>query len=266
MLPNLEYRPGCGRGFACSIPTTAPAGLAPARSSAAPAVASWLRDVDEVLRSVSVAGLAWPDLALEGDLRRLADRSRTLGAVGGAARMTSLAGAVAQVRAATDAESRHAADLAAFTALQDLVGWTLLMQREVDLLSVQAALAARRPPTQPAKTAEGPVASLRVGLVGAELAGDRLALHGVDLDHGRPVRLEDRLVDVDPLDPTHRPVISRLFQARIRLADVLEGTVVLTDHPVSNGAGLSRFRPAFERAPVVRPSTGTEQPMPAPSL
>lgn len=222
-------------------------------NEAAAPVHRWLAALDDLLGAVAVAGLAWPDADLPTDLLALAETGRGLGAVEGGARLAGLAEAVDRVRSAPVGPERAAAEGRAYEALMALVGWSRRVRRELDLVEVQAALVVRGTTEAVARPRTGALTSGALGVVGAELADDKLAIHAVDLDRGTPLLLLDRLDDVDPVDPFGRPVVSRLFQARIRLGEVLRGAILLRDHPVARHGGVEVVRPAFDAVATAKP-------------
>lgn len=224
-------------------------------------VLRWLAEVDDLIGAVAVAGLAWPDADLASDLRSLADRAEAIGAEQGAIRLAELGRSAAAVRAAENTADRTAAESEAFAALMRLMGWLRRFRVQLDLVAVQAALVVRGTSEAAPKKKRGPVASMRLRAVGAELSGAQLVVHAVDLHGGGPAMLVDRLQDVDDTDPLARPVISRLFQSRLRLGQLLDGVVDLEDHPVQERGGGAVFRPAFEApARLLNPDPGSSPP------
>lgn len=216
-------------------------------------VQRWFAALDDLLGAVAVAGLAWPDADLPDDLRALAEAGGGFGAEAGAARLAAFGEAAAAVREAPVGPERIAAEGRAFTALMAVVAWRRRIRRELDLVEVQAALVVRGTSEAAERPRGGPVLSGSFGVVGVELVADRLAIHALDLDRGTPALLVDRVDDVDPADPFGRPLVSRLFQARVRLGEVLRGAIALRDHPVSQQGSLAVVRPAFDAVAVARP-------------
>lgn len=209
-----------------------------------------LGDIAEVAAAFGVMGLAWPDPDLTRETTDLAERAREAGMEEGARRLEAVAAALEALAASREREQRQDHARAAFDALQRLVAWERAFRVELDLLEVQANLV--RGETVVAEPGE----TRRVWPVGFDLRGQRLTIVCLDDGDGRPVVLVDTLLEVDRMDPLGRPVISRLFQDRIQLREVLSGVVELVDHPVSGVGGRRVFAPAFHTRPRVRRARG----------
>ena len=165
----------------------------------------------------------------------------TLGLAGGAERLAELAGAVEAVVGAEDRPSRDAASRVAADALHAALVWLRVARSELELEAVRAAL--RDEVTTDTSALERPAVTTRVAPVGLERVGRRVVVHGLD-DHG-PILLSDQWLDIDPVTPLDRPVISRLFGDRIVPRAMLAGRVVAQDHPVSREGVHRVLRPSF---------------------
>ncbi len=187
------------------------------------------------------SGVAWPDAGAAAALDASADGLLTLGLAGGAQRLADLAGAVEAVAGADDRSSRDAASRVAADALHAALVWLRVARSELDLEAVRAAL--RDEVTTDTSALQRPAVTTRVAPVGLERVGRRVVVHGLD-DHG-PILLSDQWLDIDPVTPLDRPVISRLFGDRIVPRAMLAGRVVAQDHPVSREGVHRVLRPSF---------------------
>ncbi len=223
-------------------------------------------DLGELLDQIAVAGLAHPDADWAPAAEGLIERARRLGLGAAGEALAGLADAVdaARAEAPPGVLASPALTTAAWHAAQRLVAWRRLFTRELAFQRVEGQLAAdaltargERPPR-----ATLPTASARVRPLGLSLRDDRLTILGVDVDGGHTVRVRDRISDHDPDDLLGKPVISRLFQARIGLRAVLDGLIVFEDHPVGRARGGPLFAPAFRAVPR-RLDGAFEAPLPA---
>jgi hypothetical protein len=205
-------------------------------SGAAEGMGRWHEELVEALGSLLVVGLARVDPHARAGLEELAERGEQLGLHHGAA----------QVRTLLSALGVSAPD-AAFAATMRAVVWATAAGREVDLLRAEVALEGETPSSVD-PVASGPRLSGAVDIIGAELRGKRLSLHGVSVEGGVSVRFDDQVHGVDAIDPLHKPAVTELLGAKIPLVRLRGARLLLLDHPVQRFGRTSVVRPSWERA------------------
>lgn len=211
-----------------------------------------LGDLDELLGSMYVGGLAYPDPDLPTDLRALAERAASLGLATANGSLNTLAERLEALVAESGRSGRRDRANEVWDELQRLVCWQRIFRTEHAFMMVQARLGAsgdapvkREPPSFPTE-------SRRVFPFGLELAGNRLVLWCRDLDNADSVVLVDELVERSDTDPIHTKAISRLFQDSVLLREVLSAVVVLHEHPVALKGGRRVFSPAYATRPTLQ--------------
>lgn len=227
-------------------------------------LAGWLHELGEVLDQIAVAGLAYPDPDLPAALDALADEAVELALSTPVALLLRLAVCLRRCPPDAPDEQRRAAGVAAFEQVQRLTVWLRMFRREQALLVVDAQLAALGADTATTHRPAVPTRSLEAWVDGLVFAAGRLTLLARDRSDGAPVLIRDSVPDFDVVDPFARPYLSRLFQAAVRLEDVLSGLVVFEDHPVALRHGATVFAPAFQVAAQVRAVTDAFIPPPLP--
>ncbi len=226
-----------------------------------------LGDLDELLGSVYVGGLVYPDPDLPSDLRDIGERAANLGLSTATEYTRRLADGMQAMVAESDRASRRALAVEVWDELQRLVCWQRIFRTEHAFMVVAARLAqsgeesaiSRPAPTYPTE-------SRRVFPFGIELAGPRVVLWCQDLDSGDTVVLIDELVECSDTDPLHLPAISRLFQDSVRLRDVLGSVIFLDEHPVATNGGRHIFAPAFATRPTIKRVAAGYQPPRLPEI
>ena len=207
-----------------------------------------VRDVSDVLDAIAVAGLAWPDPALVGDLDGLAMRTESAGAPTGAGYLRSLSAALQCLTQATELSTRDRAGRVAFAELNHLVLWHQLFRKEVDAVAVQAHLLTHDD-TTPTHQRQTPTLSGVVHWVGVLRDGETVRFFG--LCDQRLVIFVDEWLGLCPSCLAYEPAVSRVFQARLRLAQVLSSGVRLTDFPVEVQQDFLLARPHFRSVPTL---------------
>ncbi len=214
----------------------------------------FLSDVDEALKQIFVAGLAYPDPELPDELNALAERASRHGLASAVAHLSRLAVLVEAISAQRDLLVRHDFAQRAWDETQRFVAWLRMFRVEHDHLVVQGKLAAQSVGAVEHRRVTYPARTMSVWPVGMELdAGGRLVIFARDLDSRLVVLLRDHLADFDPESPLTSRAISRLFQDSIVLGDVLRNVIRLEDHPVVTRARALLVRPAFQAIPKLRP-------------
>jgi hypothetical protein len=210
-----------------------------------------LMDIDEVLMQVFVAGLAYPDPELAGELGVLSDRAREHGLSSAGEGIDRLRLLLLEIGASDDLLERRDLARRAWDEAQVFLAWLRLFRVEADLLQVQSQLERDAMSTGVAiAPARVPTATLTAAPLGLHLEDNgRLVFWCVDTDTGQSVLFHDHLAEWDRESPLRRPAISRLFQDSVLLIDILSGMIRTEDHPVSVRRGSSVFRPAFATIP-----------------
>jgi hypothetical protein len=206
----------------------------------------WLDALDDLLGSMLLGGLAFPDPDLSLALGELAERAGELGLSTGKGLLETLG---AQVLARVE-DGRRERSEAVWEALQRTICWQHLVKTELDFLEVRARMGEGSEGVGRPVAPRLPTGSRRVRPVGLELAGARLVLWCRDVHTAEDVVLMDELAEVQG-DPFQGRVISRLFQDALRLEAVLASAVVLRHHPFSVRGGRPVFAPAYTVRPTL---------------
>ncbi|MBX2798723.1 MAG: hypothetical protein KTR31_13665 [Myxococcales bacterium] len=208
-----------------------------------------LDDLQEEVAAVWGCGIALPGPDRSASLRSLADELDGCSLSWASEQVRDLARHL-EVPAEESVEDRRARTAAAYVQLQRVAAWVRTFRvswgMEVARARLQAvdeddAAVARRPKGL----------TSRVRPIGVERAGTRLMIHGLDPSGGWVV-LADEVADLDVWDPMRQLATSRLFQDRVRLADVLWGELHLEDQPFTQTGGRRVVSPSYYARPAVR--------------
>lgn len=211
-------------------------------------------DLDEALKQIFVAGLAFPDPELPDELAVLAERAEQHGLSTAVRLLLELRAHLQAILDEVDLVDRQGVAARAWTQAQRLLAWQRMFRAEHDFLEVQARLAAESTGSVERRRVVYPSRTMRVWPVGIELsAGGKLVIFARDLDSELVVLLSDQLAEYDRDDPLSGEVISRLFQSAVDLQKVLRGVIRLEDHPVVTRSRALLFRPAFQATPQLQP-------------
>ncbi len=217
-------------------------------------VARLLADIDEALKQIYVAGLAYPDPELPDELAALAERSERHGLATATEHLLGLRANLEAIGKERDLAWRQQLSSAAWSRTQRFVAWLRLFRTEHGFLQVQGQLAAQSTGTVERRRVAYPARTMSVWPVGIELSpGGRLVIFARDLDSELVVLLRDQLAEYDPEHPLRSHAISRLFQDSVRLGDVLSSVIRLENHPVVQRHKALLFRPAFQATPKLLP-------------
>ena len=235
--------------------------------SARAQVDRFLLDIDEAIKQVFVAGLAYPDPELADELAALSDRARRHGLPSATAGLDRLRILLLATHAERDLLRRQELAHRAWDETQRFVAWLRLFRVEYDLLAIQARLEQDVAESDaPAPPPEFPRASLTAWPLGMDLsASGRLVIFCQDVDSGDAVLFHDHLAEWDRDNPLRAPAISRLFQDSVLLGDVLTGVIRTDEHPVATRRGAWIFRPAFASIPRVLAVADDFEPPPLPT-
>jgi hypothetical protein len=213
----------------------------------------FLQDVDEALKQVFVAGLAYPDPELPDELGVLVERAERHGLGSAVEHLSRLRVLIGAILAERDLMTRHKLAQDAWNETHRFLAWLRLFRGEHDFLTVQGKLAAESTGEVVNNRASYPTRSATVWPLGMELHDGRLLVFAQDVDTGRYVMLRDQISEFEPHNPLGSVSISRLFQDSIVLRRVMGALVRLEDHPVVTKTSAWLFRPAFQTTPKVLP-------------
>lgn len=227
----------------------------------------FLLDVEEALKQVFVAGLAYPDPELADELASLSDRARRHGLPTATEGLDRLRILLLATHAERDLMRRQELAHRSWDETQRFVAWLRLFRVEYDLLAVQSRLEQDAEKADAEETAPVfPTATLTARPLGMNLsASGRLLLYCQDVETGGAVVFHDHLAEWSRENPLRAPAISRLFQDSLFLGDVLAGVIRTEDHPVAWRRGAAVLRPAFAAIPEVLAVADDFAPVPLPS-
>ncbi len=185
----------------------------------------------DLVRGLALGGLASAGASVREELVGLASDLQTQGLSVGAFRSRALGEALADN------------PTAAGRALFALVTWHRLVSQGVSKASLRSRLGGTADGVPGEKLEQRSSAVVHVHRV--HLRGRRVELEGVDLNDGARVAVTDLVHDLCDDDPFDSPINSALFQARVRLRDVVERQVRLECFPVEHRGRLRHFQPAL---------------------
>jgi hypothetical protein len=218
------------------------------------ALTRFLQDMEEALKQLFVAGLAYPDPELPEELEALAERAGRHGLFSAVSSLLRLRAWLEGIGGQRDLLLRQQMAQRAWDEAQRFLAWLRLLRGEHDFLMVQGRMAAEATEEVRDNRASYPTRSATVWPLGMELdSGGRLLVFCQEVETGRYVLLRDQLAEFDAQDPLGGRAISRLFQDAIRLSRLFESVVRLEDHPVVARAATWLFRPAFQATPRLLP-------------
>lgn len=236
-------------------------------ASEAQVVERFLQDVEEALKQVFVAGLAYPDPELPDELTALSERAQRHGLASAMGYLLRLKAYLEATTGQSDLFLRQQHAQEAWSETQRFLAWVRLFRSEHNFITVQGKMAAEATGELRDNSARYPTRSATVWPLGIELdRGGKLLVFCQDVETGRYVLLRDQLAEFDERDPLGSRSISRLFQDAIKLSDLLESVVRLEDHPVVTRASAWLFRPAFQALPTLHPVASNFNPPPVPDL